>query len=135
MFFFAIWWLTLSMPHVRGCLKTSSHDNCVLSDPFCTVNSEKEKKNLQSFNMRAPPPTFLLTSSHLLLESGGLGGDEHLDQSNHSGLVSSENCRRAQTASRVDLRLGEPLALTFAKLASKSFAKNAAKTSRKFLEI
>ena len=51
-----------------------------------------------------PQPFNLLVS----LESGGLGGHEHLDHSNHSGLVSSENCHRAQTASRVDLRLGTP---------------------------
>ena len=50
-FFFPIWLLILSMPHVRGCLKTSSQDNCVWSDPFCMVNS----KNLQCVNMRAPP--------------------------------------------------------------------------------
>ena len=40
------------MSHVRGYLKMSFQDNCVWSDPFCTVNSEK---NLQCVNMRAPP--------------------------------------------------------------------------------
>ena len=52
MFFFPIWLLTLSTPHVHGCLKTSSQDNCVWSGPFCAVNSGK---NFQNFNMRTPP--------------------------------------------------------------------------------
>ena len=42
--FFCQFGCSLSMPHVRGCLKTSSQDNCVWSDPFCTVNSEKPPK-------------------------------------------------------------------------------------------
>ena len=41
---FQIWLLTLSMPHVRGCLKTPSQDNCVWSDLFHTVKSEKPPK-------------------------------------------------------------------------------------------
>ena len=91
------------MPHVRGRLKTSSQGNCVWSDPFYTVNSKKPPK-LQ-YDSATPQPFY----SFVFLESGGLGGDEHLDHNNHSGLVSSENS----------------LAITSAKLASKSSAKNA----------
>ena len=125
---FPIWMLTLSMPHVCGCLKTSSQDNCIWSDRFCTVNSEKPPK-LEYVNI-TPQPFYSL----VFLQSGGLG-DEHLDHSNHSDLVSSENGRRTQTVSPVDLRLGEPLAITSAELASKSSTKNAVKTARNILEI
>ena len=55
--FFHNWLLILSMPHVRGCLKTSSQDNCVWSDPFCTVNSEKTS-NASIWERH--PATFLL---------------------------------------------------------------------------
>ena len=107
------------MPHVRGCLKTSSQleNNCVWSDPFCTVNPKKLPK-LQYES--ATPQRFY---SRVFLESGSLGGDEHLDHSNHSDLLSSEKRRRAQTASRVDPRLGEALAMTSVKIASKFSAK------------
>ena len=126
---FPIWLLTLSMPHVRGCLKMSSQDNYVWSDPFCTVNSEQKKPPKLQYESVTPQPFYSL----VFLQSGGLGGDEHLDHSNHSGLVSSENCRRAQAASRVDLRLGTPGNDRCE--TSKSSAKNAAKTSIRFLEI
>ena len=63
---FPIWLLTLSMPHVRGCLKTSSQDDCVWSDPLHSQLRKKKPPKLQ-YESATPQPFYSL----VFLESGG----------------------------------------------------------------
>ena len=77
----------------------------------------------------------MLVYSLVFLESGGSGGDEHLDHNNDSGLVSSEIGVEHRLPPLLRQGWGKTLVITSAKRVSKSSAKNTAKTSQIFLEI